>query len=61
MKEPTRRGEWPPGGSANVCLKCVEPFDEPEEVGGNCLCAVGDPCTIPGGTGAPGQKLFNNR
>jgi len=45
--------DCPVGGPPNACMKCVKPFDEPEEVGGNCECAVDDPCLIPGGMCQP--------
>ena len=42
-----------PAAAGNPCIKCIKPIDEPEEVGGNCECAVGDPCSIPGGLCQP--------
>ena len=38
-----------PENAANPCIQCIKPAGEPEEVGGNCLCAVGDACPLGGG------------
>jgi hypothetical protein len=45
--------DCPVGGPANPCMKCVKSEEEPEEVGGNCECAVGDSCWIQGGACEP--------
>jgi len=42
-----------PGAAGNPCIKCIKPDGEPEEVGGNCECAVGDSCLIPGAVCQP--------
>ena len=42
-----------PNAGGNPCIKCIKPPNEPEEVGGNCECAVGDACLLPGGSCQP--------